>query len=258
MVIHYSNVGNDDSESNSIKKKIWAKLKENPLLTPKDLAQLCDLPYKQYRNYITKERSNWKYYHENDSGSKCSESHRCRYRGKVLGSEVNRVTALERGWVKSKAKNRFLIFKCALGRAVWYETGRLRLFVRKPANEAKAKTLFCEAFFKNYLITDLKILDICLARIAVKGAHSVFPTKERLPNVVIDSFVDSHGVLIKIGDRSHPNSVEVIWEVTNRQEKLEEQVNFVYDVFQQVSPKGELNKPKSDLKGLSIPRGLYE
>jgi hypothetical protein len=220
MIEHYSNVGN----ASNIKRDIWNKLNENPLLTPQEIAKLLELPYKQYRNYITKERSNWKYYHESERGSKCCESHHCRYRGKILPGEVNRGLALEYGWFLSKARNRFFVFKCGLGRIVWFETGKLRLFVKKPANEGKAKSLFCEGFFKNGLITDLKVLNDCVSRIEVKGAHSVFPSKQRLPYMVVDAFSDSHGILIKIGDRTHPNSVEVIWEVTKFQERIEEKI----------------------------------
>lgn len=36
----------------------------------------------------------------------------------------------------------------------------------------------------------------------------------------IRDFVESHGILIKLGDRSHPNAVEVIAEFTAAQEKV--------------------------------------
>ena len=43
-----------------------------------------------------------------------------------------------------------------------------------------------------------------------KGAHYVFETGHRLPRLVIDLFAKSNGVVIKVGDASHPNAVEVV------------------------------------------------
>jgi hypothetical protein len=80
--------------------------------------------------------------------------------------------------------------------------------------------LFCDAFFRSGLISDVKVLDACLGRIRIKGAHSVFPLGQRLPYRVIDAFVDSHGFLIKVGDRTHPDSLEVIWEVQEQLDRV--------------------------------------
>lgn len=43
-----------------------------------------------------------------------------------------------------------------------------------------------------------------------KGAHYVFATEERLPRLTIDLFAKSNGVIIKVGDASHPNGIEVV------------------------------------------------
>jgi hypothetical protein len=60
------------------------------------------------------------------------------------------------------------------------------------------------------LITDIKVLEGILASVKFKGAHYVFETEQRLPRLVIDLFTKSNGVVIKVGDASHPNSVEVV------------------------------------------------
>jgi hypothetical protein len=45
---------------------------------------------------------------------------------------------------------------------------------------------------------------------AFKGAHYVFQTEHRLPKLVIDLFAKSNGVVIKVGDVSHPRATEVV------------------------------------------------
>jgi len=258
MLEQYSNVGN----AGNIKKQIWRKLEENPLLSPKELAKLLDLPYKQYRNYITKERSNWKYYHENERGSKCSNFH-C-YKAKVsfdrvlsdglrgkLDYGVGVGGCVGFGWVLSKAKNRFLVWRGKLGRVVWFENGRVRLFVRKPGNLGRAKQLFSDAFINSGLLTDIAVFSPVLDRISPKSCHFPYETPQRLPYVLINDFAESHGIVIKVGDRSHPNAIEVIAEFTRKQEEIEEKVGFVFDVFQRVNGKsvgGDL-KPEV-VKGL--------
>lgn len=254
MVIHYSNVGNGDSENNSLKRQIWKKLDENPLLSPKELAKLLDLPYKQYRNYITKERSNWKYYHESERGSKCSSFH-C-YKAKVrmdkgLSDELRGKLHFGApglfvgfGWRLSRSRNRFLEWRGRYGRVVWFETGSVRLFVKKPGNLGKAKQLFCDAFISTGLLTDLRVFSPILDKISPKSCHFTYETPQRLPMVTIADFAESHGITIKVGDRSHPNAVEVIAEFTRKQDEIEEKVSYVFDAFRAVNGKGSLSAPK--------------
>jgi len=78
------------------------------------------------------------------------------------------------------------------------------------------------------LITDIKVLEQILSTVRFKGAHYVFPTEERLPRLTINLFAKSNGIVIKVGDNSHPNSVEVVacypdW--AERNERLFEQLN---------------------------------
>jgi hypothetical protein len=97
-----------------------------------------------------------------------------------------------------------------LGRLQWFETGRVNLYVRKPGNLGRACQLVCNGFSFTGLITDLKMLEGILAGVRFKGAHYVFETNQRLPRFVIDLFARSNGVVIKIGDASHPNGIEVV------------------------------------------------
>jgi len=100
--------------------------------------------------------------------------------------------------------------------------------VRKPANLGKAYQLICNGFSFTGLITDIKVLENVLASVRFKGAHYVFPAEQWLPRLTIDLFAKSNGVIIKVGDQSHPNAVEVIacypdW--AERNERMLEQLN---------------------------------
>ena len=63
------------------------------------------------------------------------------------------------GWVLSKARNRFLVWKGRLGRVVWFESGTVTLHVKRPGNLGKAKQLFCDAFVNTGLLTDVKVVE---------------------------------------------------------------------------------------------------
>jgi hypothetical protein len=143
---------------------------------------------------------------------------------------VDRKRAVEVGWVESRARNRWLLWRDKLGRLMWFETGRVNLYVRKPVNLGKVYQLICNGFSFTGLIPDVKVLEQVLASVRFKGGHYVFPTGERLPRLTIDLFRKSNGVVIKVGDVSHPNAIEVIafypdW--AERNERLLERLNEV-------------------------------
>jgi len=219
-----------NSDSHSIREEVFAALDKNPLLTAKPLCKLLGFDYKIYGNYIKNLRFQWKSNYRNERGSKCSFHG---WRGwcfvpSELCSVLYRARAVEVGWVVSRARNRWLLWKDRLGRLQWFETGRVNVYVRKPANLGKAYQLVCNGFFATELITDVKVLERVLASVRFKGAHYVFPTEQRLPRLTIDLFAKSNGITIKVGDASHPNSIEVIvcypdW--MERNERLFEQLN---------------------------------
>jgi hypothetical protein len=82
--------------------------------------------------------------------------------------------------------------------------------VRRPANLGKAYQLVCNGFSFTGSLTDVKVLEQVLAGVRFKGAHYVFNTEQRLPRFVIDLFAKSNGIIVKVGDTSHPNGVEIV------------------------------------------------
>jgi len=155
-----------------------------------------------------------------EQGSKCSNFHCFKAKAKLdpaLSQALRQVVCVDWnrggtgfGWVQSKAKNRFWFWRGKLGRVVWFETGSVRLHVRRPGNLGRAKQLFCDAFVNTGLLTDFEVLNPILERIRPKSGHFPYSAGERLPYMVIRDFELSHGVVIKVGDRSHPDAVEVI------------------------------------------------
>jgi len=212
------------SNSMSLRKQIFEVLDGDghfiPLLTPRQICKLLDLSYKQYRNYVSKTKWEWKYYYRNERGSKCSSFHCFKAKVKLdgaLSQALRHVVKLDVekgglgfGWVLSKARNRFLVWHGRLGRVVWFESGTVTLHVRRSGNLGKAKQLFCDAFVNTGLLTDVKLLNPVLERIRPASGHFPYSSGERLPYMVIRDFELSHGIVIKVGGRTHPDAVEVI------------------------------------------------
>ena len=205
----YRNSSISSDGANSIRARAFKELDESPLNTAKRLAVLLNLPYREYRNYLTKLRSEWKYYHKSERGSKCSSFHCVRW-GLWERVVADRVDALRFGWVQSRARNRFLQFKNGLGRVVWFETGTVRLHVRSPGDEGRAKQLFCDAFFKSGLIFDVNVLNKYQDSLFLDSFHTVVKTDRRLPYVHVRDFEGTNGFEFKSGDRTHPHCFEFI------------------------------------------------
>jgi len=218
----------------SLRKQIFEILDKNPLLTAKPLCKLLNLNYYVHGKYVANQRSIWKYHNGNERGSKCSSVHGWRGWCYLPRNLLDREGAVGVGWVASRARNRWLLWRDKLGRLQWFETDRVNLYVRKPASLGRAYQLVCNAFSFTGLITDVKVLEGVLKGIRFKGAHYVFETKGRLPYLVIDLFQKSNGIVVKVGDRSHPNSVEVLAVYPDWAEKNERLNEQLVDVLSKV------------------------
>jgi hypothetical protein len=91
-------------------------------------------------------------------------------------------------------------------------------------------------------VTDFKVINPVLEHIRPKSGHFPYSAGERLPYMVIRDFEQSHGIVIKIGDRTHPDSVEVIASFSNamdaaldKLEKLEKTENKNSEALQKVT-----------------------
>jgi len=245
-----------------MRQQVCRLLDENPLLTAKMLAKLMNLPYKKYRQTLTNYRNFWVYNHENERGSKCSSLHCFKAKVKldlvlsqglrgIVDSDVGKVAF---GWVLSKARNRFLVWKGRLGRAVWFESGTVTLHVKRPGNLGKAKQLFCDAFVNTGLLIDVNVLNPILERIRPKSGHFPYSSAERLPYMVIRDFEESHGIVIKVGDKTHPNAIEVIASFSDaidlalqkidNLDKSGQALNRISDILTKLGSFEDLEEPK--------------
>jgi len=223
-----------NGNSGSIRQHVFSLLDENPLLTAKPLCKLLDLNYRDYHKYVAKLRSLWKCYHKNERGSKCSMHG---WRGWCyVPCGLDREAAVDGGWRVTRARNRWLLWKDRLGRLQWFETDRVNLYVRTPANLGRAYQLVCNGFSFTGLITDMKALERVLESVRFEGAHFVFDAQARLPYLVIDLFRRSNGVIIKVGDRTHPTGVEVIAEYMGWAERHERLSQQLLDVLNRLAP----------------------
>ncbi|MGD0494504.1 MAG: hypothetical protein ABSB28_00515 [Candidatus Bathyarchaeia archaeon] len=105
------------------------------------------------------------------------------------------------------------------------------MYVRRPANLGSAYQFVCNGFSFTGLITEVKVLEGVLAGVRFKGAHYVFETEHRLPRPVIDLFAKSNGVVIKVGDASHPNAVEIATcypDWAERNERMFEEIKGLF------------------------------
>ena len=242
------------SNSKSLREEIFAFLDDNDqpgmVPSPKTICESLKLPYHQYRNYVSKTKWEWKYYHRDERGSKCS-SHG--WRGWCfLPLEVSvgvRGRAGAVGWLQSRARNRWLLWRDRLGRLQWFETGRVNLYVRRPAKLGKAYQLLCNGFSFTGLITDLKVLEGVLAGVRFKGAHYVFPLGQRLPKLTVDLFQQSNGVMIKVGDESHPESLEVIATYPDWAERNERLISQLGEVLRNIYNLNGVESPDLLAKG---------
>jgi hypothetical protein len=215
--------------TSSLRQVVFGLLQKDPLLTARDMCRELSLPYGKYGAYVNNCKSFWKSNCRNERGSKCS-IHACR--GWCYAPDgVDRARALGVGWIPSRARNRWLLWKDRLGRLQWFETGRVNLYVRKPANLGKAKQLVCNGFSFTGLITDLKVLERILKGIRFKGAHYVFETGHRMPKLVIDQFTKSNGVSVEVGDASHPNAVEIVTCYPDWAERNERMLEEIRDLL---------------------------
>jgi hypothetical protein len=210
------------SQSRSIREDVEGLLGKNPLLMPKDICRLLGLSYQKYRDYVSHVRSRWRSDRKSGLGLRCLSFHGVH--GWVLvPASVDRVRAPLVGWVRSRARNRMLVWKDEFGRLEWFETGRCKVWVRKPANRGRALQLVCNGFSLSGLVTDMRVLDGILGSLRLKGATAVVETGERLPYLVIDLFRVSNGIKIKTGDDSHPTCFEIEFSYPDwaeRNEKL--------------------------------------
>lgn len=208
--------------SQTLKQRVFAFLEKDHELKPKDLCKLMDLSYAKHGNSIAHCKTLWRYDFKNRHSLKCLKFHRAR--GWLYAfNGLDRSRAVGSGWRRTEAKNRMLVWVSdpALGRVEWFETGRINVFVRKPATKGKALQLLAKAFCWTGLIESQAIFGSWVETLRFKGAHLTLDTGERVPYAVVEFLKDSNGVIFRAGDVSHPTSYELEFCLPDWAEKME-------------------------------------
>lgn len=237
----------------SIKSRVWGLLDKNPLLTAKYICAILKLSYDKYSAYVRNLKSSWK---RNTDLNKVQSVHGWRgftYLPEFLLPvlDLKRVDVREKilglGWRPTKARNRWILWRDKLGRLQWFETGRINLYVRAPATLGKAFQLVSNGFGMTEIITDIRSLEVLLKGIRFKSAHYVFKTSQRLPQVSISMFNKSNGIIIKVGDRTHPNALEVIASYPDWGEYNERALSKLTAVLEKILPSPSKISEKKDI-----------
>jgi hypothetical protein len=239
----------------SLRHRTFKLLEKNHGLMPKDLCKLMDLDYKTYVGTIKQYKQQWKSEHRNRQALKCLSFHNTRGWIYALKS-VSRGAAVEAEgsvWLQTRARNKMLLFKDQLGRLEWHLTGRINIWIKKPATWGRVLQLLAKAFTWTGLIKDLQIFELWAASARFKGSHLVYDTGERLPYTRIEYLKDALGVVVKTGDVTHPSAIEIEFHYPDFMERsevilqqnakaLEQFSRFMQDLSQPKQP----SKPSAD------------
>ena len=241
------------SGKDTIRQLVFDYLKNHPFqerVNHKRMAKDLGLPYERYKGCFYQLSHQYKTDYAKQQGLKGFKFHK--WHGWIYAlKSCDRELALKTGWEKTKARNRFIVWnrdRNALGRLEWFETGRVNIFIKKPATKGKVFTLLAHAFHITGLIFDLKLFSQWAKTFRIKGEHVTADTGKRLPYLKIDQFKESTGFVVVLGDRSHPTSVEIQLtypDWAERNELLFEQITTFF--------KGLMG----DSKAKEIPKRLY-
>jgi hypothetical protein len=230
-------ITHDQSHSHitNIRQQVFKLLDKDPLLTASSIAKLLGYTIeetKYYQGYLRKLKYDWKHYHKKQLGSIRSvpdDLHRAFFVGK-LNLPIEKLDFVS-GWSRTESKNHFRLFRNQLGRIRFFGTGTVELYVRKPANLGKAMQLFCDGFTKNRVVTDILVIEAFQKSLRIRGFHAVFETDERLPYLKIPLFKGSNGIEVILGDRTHPNSAELIVNYMDQVEQAKSLIEELSKVF---------------------------
>jgi len=248
--------GFDDSQISHIAERVRDALDKNHELRAKALCKLLDYPWPKYRDYINHLRSKWK----SDYQSKL-RLNRVSFHGVHVAATVplnlDLEVAVARGWSVANRRNGMLTWnvdRVRLGRLEWWpSTGRVLVWVRKPAFEGKAVQLLARGFTQLELITDLRVWERVRASLGNVSGTFALDLGQRVPYACVELFKESNGVKVKMGDASDPTKLEIEFCCPKYHEKAEKVLVTVTDAFSKLV--GGLNGQSSNGNGVGKPVG---
>jgi hypothetical protein len=252
----------------SLRQLVFQLLEKNHSYSPLDICNNLHIDHKKHGAYVRYLKAAWKRDYKNRPALKCLKFHRARGWGYALkdfkkGEFGSREFALllSAGWRRTKAKNRMLIFKDQLGRLEWFETGRINVWLNKPASKGKLKQLLALGFFRSGVVQEIGIFDVWADSFRFKGAHATLDLGEPLPYSKVDFLQESLGVTVKTGDLSHPSCLEIEYTYPDWAERNERLLELNKRALEQNGKALEQNSQvignfMDQIKDLSQPRRL--
>ena len=245
------------SETTKAKAYEWLRqhLKEKQRGKIKQLAKFIGLDYQANKNYLWQISSDFKTDVRNRQGLKPPNWHNWlgRIEEKDCSCQLSREEAVKKGWLQTRAKNHYLLWKDpkGLGRFEWHLDGTIKTWVRKPVSDVKKLQLLANAFFNTYLITDIKIFTEWARTLRQLGEDCAVHVGFDVPYFEIDLFKDSNGIVIVGGDKSHRDCIEAklrvpewAWEYRAKAEMMLQESMKAIDHFTKA------------LQGVAAPRSL--
>lgn len=221
-------------EGVTLKERVFVVLDRHSLLKPKEICDILHINYYKYGDTVRSYKYKWRKREQKirrgltslstknvrffgycldsitvdnfqtPTFSQFASNNMCKpllYARNIRGSNV---------WFKTKAKNGMIVFKCGIGRIEWFpSTGRVLCWVKKPATAGKCKQLLAEGFYKTGFVADVLVFDKWADSFRLLGLDLVLDTGERLPYAKISMLKEQTGVVVVMGDRSHPTGLEM-------------------------------------------------
>jgi hypothetical protein len=196
--------------SGTLAAQIREIIRLNPYFSTKRICAELHLDHRKYSQYVRNQKSLLKH-------NKCNKLQHDSHRNLIVWNlpqldklkEKIQANPRSHGW-NYNSGNRLLFFHDDhLGSILWHNTNRIELYLKGKPLVAKAKTLFCRAFFLNQIIPNIREIDRIFDLGRVERKHHTFIIGKKVPRFQIDYFANSHGLTI-LSDNSHKESLEVV------------------------------------------------
>lgn len=264
MKREYSHTNADPSLS--LRQQTFKLLDKNHILSPLNLCKLLSLDHVQHGATIRQYRAAWKREYKKRQALNSLSFHRARGWIRALkmesfrfGAEGSRERAvmIQAGWRAARNSRNGMVYFVDkfLGRLEWFgSTGRINVWLKKPATKGKLKQLLANGFLKTERIKDVDVFDLWANSARFKGAHVTLDLGEKLPYGKIDFLKDSLGVVAKTGDLSHPTCLELEYCYPDWMEKNERLLELSKEAIKLNSE--QIQQFTSMMREFSNPKGL--
>lgn len=213
------------------------------------LASFLGKDYETNKLYLWQISSQFKTDVRFRQGLNCPSWHN--WLGKIIALEgFSREEAVKKGWIQTRARNHYLLWKSSLGRLEWHFNGTVKVWLKKPVTDARKLQLLANGFFNTFLVTDIRIFSEWAKTLRQIGEECGVHLGFDVPYFKIDLFQESNGITIVGGDKTHRDCIEARLRVPEWVQEYREKAEFAIQGYKTLIE--QLSKPLQDL---SAPKG---